>query len=389
MAKGENIYKRKDGRWEGRYKKGYDQNKKIRYGYCYGHSYREVKEKLCIAKADYTLHASSKSSVPAKKNFGMYCMQWMKMHESRLKKSTLVKYNFMLEKHIKPVLGSYPVNELTSDKIAEFSEELSKKKQLSEKTVRDVLIFVHEITVYIQQDTGTLFPIAISYPRLEHKELRILSVEEQQCLIQYLLQDTDVYKFSVLLALFTGLRIGEVCALQWKHISSESGLLSVKQTVQRIKNLDSSSENRTILLLSTPKTASSVRTIPIMEGLLTLTETFRPENPDAFILTGSDHLADPRKLQRRLKKYTAVLGLQNVHFHTLRHTFATRCIESGCDTKTLSDILGHSDISTTMNRYVHPSMDFKRQNIIRLEQSGFFPSSCASSEMSSASGISR
>lgn len=380
MARGENIYKRKDGRWEGRYKKGYDQAKKIRYGYCYGHSYREVKEKVCKARTDYILCASSKEKADTRKPFETYCMQWIKINESRLKKSTLVKYDSILEKYIRPALGDYFAEELTSDKIADFSNELLHEKKLSEKTVRDILTFLHEIIVYIQQDSGKSLSLSITYPKIKQKELRVLSIEEQRDFIQYLLLDMDIYKFSVLLALFTGLRIGEICALQWKHISLESKVLTVKQTVQRIKNLDDRSENKTTLLLGTPKTISSIRTIPLMDKLMPFFNLFKQDDPDSFFVTGNHHFTDPRKLQRKLKKYTTALDLKDVHFHTLRHTFATRCIEAGCDTKTLSEMLGHSNISTTMNRYVHPSLDFKRKNMEKLEQSGFFPSSDAPSK---------
>lgn len=376
MTKGENIYKRKDGRWEGRYKKGYDKNHKIKYGYCYGHSYRETKEKLNRAKAELLLNSPQTSKDVYKKNFDEYCIQWIKINENRLKKSTLVKYQSMLEKHIKPQLGGYSLEDLNSDVIAEFSNDLLYQQHLSAKTVRDILTFVHKIMVYIQADIKDKLPfITISYPKIERKELKVLSPEEQQILIQYLLRDFDIYKFSVLLALLTGLRIGEICALQWKDVSIESGLVTVRQTVQRMKTLDDSPVKRTALQLGTPKTLSSFRTIPITKGLGELFQIFWIEDGEAFVTTGKRQPMDPRKLQRKLKKYTGELGLQDIHFHTLRHTFATRCIEFGCDMKSLSEMLGHSNISTTMNRYVHPSMEFKRENIAKLEQAGFFPPS--------------
>ena len=376
MVKGENIYKRKDGRWEGRYKKGYDKNRKIQYGYCYGHSYRETKEKLDRAKAEFMLNPPSASKDISKKDFADYCSQWMKINESRLKKSTLAKYNSMLEKHITPQLGGCRLGELDSDRIAGFSNDLLYRKHLSVKTVRDILTFVHKIIVSIQADTkNNLSFIMIPYPKMERKELRVLSTEEQQLLIQYLLNDFDIYKFSVLLALFTGLRIGEICALRWENVSMDSGLLTVKHTVQRIKNPDRKSGQKTILQLGTPKTSASARTIPLTEGLVGLFRIFQTDDPEAFLLTGNRQIIDPRKLQRRLQKYTKELGLQGVHFHTLRHTYATRCLEYGCDTKILSEMLGHANISTTLNRYVHPSMDFKRENIGRLERAGFFPPS--------------
>ena len=374
MAKGENIYKRKDGRWEGRYRKGYDSNRKIKYGYCYGHSYKEAKEKLDQAKAEILLNRNTTSKDIYRKNFAEYCIQWLMINESRLKDSTLAKYYSMLEKHIKPLLGKYTPSELDSSVIAEFSSHLLCQKHLSAKTVRDILTFVHKIIVFIQADTRYDLPsFIISYPKPERKDLRVLSRKEQQFFIQYLLTDLDLYKFCVLLALFTGLRIGEICALQWKHISIEAGLLTVKQTVQRIKNPDRQSAKKTMLLLGTPKTASSERTIPVTNGLNELFKIFKTDDPECFVATGTHQFLEPRNLQRRLKKYATELHLSDIHFHTLRHTFATRCIECGCDIKILSEMLGHSNISTTLNRYVHPSLDFKRENMIKLEQAGIFP----------------
>ena len=137
----------------------------------------------------------------------------------------------------------------------------------------------------------------------------------------------------------------------------------------------------TILQMESPKTLFSYRTIPITDNLAELFKKFLIHEPEAFVLTGKSQFMEPRKLQRKLKMYMDELHLRDVHFHTLRHTFATRCIELGCDTKTLSEILGHSSVSITMNRYVHPSLEHKRKNITKLEQAGFFPPSLKPSEL--------
>lgn len=382
MAKGENIYKRKDGRWEGRYKKGYDQRGKIRYGYCYGHSYREVKEKVLMIRLK-TFSGFTESHSKGKTNFGTYCEQWMHMKQQSLKKSTIAKYQFMLEKHILPALGNYTVERITSEVLETFSYDLLYQKKLAPKTVRDILTVVHEILGFIRKDSGSALPaIVISYPKVERRELRVLSGKEQQQLTDYLLDHTDSYKFAVLLSLLTGLRIGEICGLRWEDISLETNVLTVIHTVQRIKNPDPVSSPRTILILGTPKTPTSKRTIPFTDGLAELFGMFYQGVPDTFILTGTGHFMEPRTLQRKLKKYTRELGMQDVHFHTLRHTFATRCVELGCDIKTLSELLGHANISITMNRYVHPSLELKRKNMGKLEQAGFLPSSPAPSQSS-------
>ena len=382
MAKGENIYKRKDGRWEGRYKKGYDQMGKIRYGYCYGHSYREVKEKIVLLRSE-GLSCSAENTLKGKTTFGTYCEQWLHMKQKSLKKSTIAKYRFVLEKHIQPALGNTTVEAITSEVLEAFSYDLLYQKRLAAKTVRDILTVVHEILGFIRKDSDNALPaIAISYPKVERTELRVLSGKEQQQLTDYLLDHTDRYKFAVLLSLLTGLRIGEICGLRWKDISLKTNVLTVTHTVQRIKNPDPVSVPRTVLTFGTPKTPTSKRTIPFTDGLAELFRMFYQGSPNTFVLTGTEHFMEPRALQRKLKKYTRELGMQDVHFHTLRHTFATRCVELGCDIKTLSELLGHANITITMNRYVHPSLELKRKNMDKLEQAGFLPPSPAPSKNS-------
>ena len=321
-----------------------------------------------IKKEDIYKHLKKLDSKEKMKHtFSDYCDLWMENNMPKLKPSSISKYNSMLDKHILPFFKNYKIQEMNTSLINEFSNTLLYKEKLSVKTTRDILILLHEIIIYIQNKTGYNFSIEILYPKAERKELRVLSLQEQKDFIQFLQEDIDLYKISILLTLFTGLRIGEICGLQWKHISFETKTLQIRQTVQRIKNMDPTSNQKTTLAIGSPKTFSSIRTIPLTDKLLSLLEPFKNEDSEIFIMTGTLHPMDPRKLQRKLNSYMKELNIEGVHFHTLRHTFATRYIELGCDTKTLSEILGHSNISITMNRYVHPSLDFKRKNIEKLE----------------------
>lgn len=300
------------------------------------------------------------------------CDQWLKKRSDYLKPSTIIKYRNTIEKYIKPRLGALYIEELQTERIHQFSNQLLHQNGLSAKTVRDILILLHAILENTCQQTFIQFSMPdIVYPKSAPTELRVLTNTEQQQLVHYLNLDMDIYKFSVLLALATGLRIGEICALRWKNISTTSSLLQVRYTVQRIQNLSLSSSKKTSVQLGTPKTYSSIRTIPLTESIRKLCLRFDNGLPETFVLTGTEHFAEPRVLQRKLKLYTDACHLENVHFHTLRHTFATRCVEVGCDVKTLSEILGHSNIAMTMNRYVHPSLELKRQNLQKLDQAGF------------------
>ena len=301
-----------------------------------------------------------------------YCSQWLEQNKNLWKPSTVAKYDSMIEKHIKPRLGQYLIQEIASEQIACFSYELLYYQQLSVKTVRDILSLLHKIIKDISKDRNLQSePVTMIYPKMASSELRVLTEQEQLRLMQYLNQNLDVYKYAVLLALTTGMRVGEICGLNWKNISLDSGLLKVTQTVQRIRNLDKNAPQKTILQVGPPKTSSSCRTIPFTAGMLERIQQFQVPDKEAYLLTGTNQYAEPRTLQRKLKQYTDELHLQDVHFHTLRHTFATRCVEVGCDIKTLSEILGHASISMTMNRYVHPSIACKKKNMEKLNQAGF------------------
>lgn len=207
----------------------------------------------------------------------------------------------------------------------------------------------------------------IIYPKEGKRVVRVLNRKEEEELIRFLMKGMDLCRFGVYMAMRTGVRIGELCALRWRDISFETDTIFIRHTVQRIRSGEEAAGAKTKLLLGPPKSDSSDRTIPLMPDLEALCRVFYPKNPDHFVLTGTGRCMDPRKLQRRLKKYTEECGLEGIHFHTLRHTFATRCVEAGFDVKTLSEILGHADIGITMNQYVHPDMDSKRANMSRLK----------------------
>lgn len=300
--------------------------------------------------------------------FSLFCDQWLAENAHSWKAASTVKYSTILNKHIKPALGSCPVQEITSGQVRSFSEKLM--LHLSAKSVRDILTVLHQVLNYAARYIP-LDPVEISYPRLAARELRVLDRKEQLRLTGYLNQNLDLYKFATLLSLSTGLRIGEVCALRGTDFSIETGTVTVRHTVQRLKTPSTASPQKTSLCLGTPKTSHSLRTIPLSGDLLNFYDQLMDFSPEFFLLTKASRPADPRTLQRRFQKYAAACDIKNVHFHTLRHTFATRCVEVGCDIKTLSEILGHSNITMTMSRYVHPSLEFKRQNLMKLDAAGF------------------
>lgn len=370
MAKGENIFKRKDGRWEARYIKGHELSGKIKYGFCYGKTYREAKEKVTQAKAALV---SGKPVPPSgcRHRFAYFCEEWFESRKSRFKESTQVKYRTILDKHILPQLGSCFPSALNEGLIEQFTAELLFEEELAPKTVKDILVVLRSIFNYAAKRFPNTIPkVEITYPKEIKKEMRVLTREEQTRLIFYLVDHMDACKFGVLLALLTGIRIGELCALQWKNISLQDNTIKITSTMQRLKDMDANGTAKTKVVIGKPKSDTSIRTIPISDCMAEICRKMDPKHGDAFVLTGTSHYMEPRTLQYRMERYTESCGLQDIHFHTLRHTFATRCVEVGFEIKSLSEILGHANTMITLERYVHSSMELKRENMNKLTAAG-------------------
>lgn len=358
--KGENIYKRKDHRWEARYIRERNPDGSIRYGYCYGKTYREAKQKLVDAQSLPTPPRQSRQLLTH------FCDGWLLLRRDRVKESTFVKYQGILRRYIQPGLGHCPVSELTGNRIEQFSHGLLHHNGLSPKTVRDILTVLHSILRYVgTQCPGTQDQIL--YPHSVHREIRVLTRQEQQILLRHLGEQRDPCCFGVLLTMMTGIRIGELCALRWKDISLELGTVRIGATMQRIRDLNAEGSQKTKVVVTPPKSGNSFRLIPLTAQAQALCREYRCEDPEAYVLTASrDEYMEPRALQYRFQKYVTACGLEGVHFHTLRHTFATRCVEADFEIKTLSEILGHASPRITLERYVHSSMELKRENMRKL-----------------------
>ena len=368
--KGENIYKRKDGRWEGRYIKGYDSNNKAIYGYVYAKSYREVKNKMISFKRDiqngHFQTAQLKEEIVLLQDI---TNEWLTDIRCQIKDSTYIKYRNMIQSYIIP--ENYPINNLTIECLNSFFSELLQNggqnhQGLSAKTVADVLSLVRNMFRYAKAK-GVDVPCDAREIIIKQnaREFRIFSIHEQEKLCQYLCTHLSLKNIGILLCLYTGLRIGEICALQWKDISFIENTIYVHQTMQRLQ-VENAAKQRTKLMLTTPKSPCSIRVIPIPEDIVNLLKNTIHEKQGYMLTCQEDYCIEPRTLQNHFKRILKETGIKETNFHTLRHTFATRCVEARFDIKSLSEILGHSSVNITMNRYVHPTMELKRQNMQRL-----------------------
>lgn len=353
--RGEAIYHRKDGLWEARYVKEVDLTGKKKYGSVYGHSYREAKQKRQIAMDQIVLYQKVQPS--RRTTVSDLAQEWLLINKQRLKVSSYQRYEGFLKNHIIPHIGNTSVIYLTTANIHRFALERL-EFGLAPQSVNSVLVVLHSILQYGHRQYNLPVP-EIIYLSCQRKEMRVLSQDEQNRLTAYLLDNLDICKLAVLVALYTGLRIGELCGLQWDDIGIDS--IKVRRTVQRLKNADGTA---TELVVGPPKTDTSLREIPVPSFLMDIISTFRKNATSTYFLSLSDgSLLEPRNLQYKFQKYLKNAGVDKANFHALRHTFATRCVESGFEIKSLSEILGHSNVQTTLNRYVHSSFALKKTNM--------------------------
>lgn len=365
--KGENIYKRKDGRWEGRYIKGYTDGK-ARYGAVYARSYRDVKKKLEEAKKSW----DDKQNLDRAGTMTDVVSRWLSDMSGTLKVSSLNKYDDLLRCYILPEFGESEFSEITNQNLIDFAGMLLanggvKQQGLAPSTVAEVMSTMNSIRIYaLRREQAVSFSTECVSIKREQKEIRVFSLEEQSCLLDYLLENIDPTALGIVLCFFTGIRVGELCALTWDGFSIPEKKMHVHKTMQRIR-VDGLEKRKTAVRILEPKSACSIRTIPLPDAMIGLLEEFY--TPGAFFLTcDKERFVEPRTMQNRFKAALSCCGISDANFHAIRHTFATRCIEKGFDVKSLSEILGHASVSITMNRYVHPTMALKSENMNRLSE---------------------
>ena len=369
--RGENIYKRKDGRWEGRYIKYHDVRGKAKYGYVYGKTYSDVKQMLKKNQVQTVI-----SGEAPKKVLSVYeniLVSWLESQRLSIKESTYARYYQIVYTHLIPDIGRVKIEQLSTKLIEKYVAQLIESGRLdgngglSAKTVGDILTIIKSTVDYAKYNN---YPLQCNLDKVnikqQNEEMRVLSVEEQQKLTVILLEDTDLIKFGVLLSLYTGIRIGEVCALKWGNLSIDDGVLSVKETMQRIKDTSNHCISKTKILITEPKSKCSIRDIPLPSFIISIARGFQSGN-NAYVLTGEkNRYIEPRTMQNHFKSLLRASQINDANYHALRHTFATRCIEVGFELKTLSEILGHSNVNITLNRYVHSSLDLKKENMSKL-----------------------
>ena len=285
--------------------------------------------------------------------------------------SSVSAYMLTVKNIILPILGEYEL-EAVSSKDAELLKQVCENKGLSKKTIQDVIICLKNIlkvaSILEIAETKAISVLWGTGNNETKKQVEAYNKDQVRKLVASL-EDTPSFKnLGLLITIYSGMRIGEVCALQWKDIDLEEKVIRVNKSIQRIyTEEDTTGKMKTELLISTPKTKSSQREIPIVPKLFKMMKDFAKIcRPDYFVCSGTTTPIEPRTYRSYYKKKIEEIGLPHLKFHGLRHTFATQLIASKADVKTVSAILGHSDITTTLNTYVHPSRDDKRNALSKL-----------------------
>lgn len=363
--KGESIFKRQDGRWEARYIHHYENDKAI-YRYLYGKTYSEAKHKRIIEQNLNIKQMKKKANM----SFGEVAEEWLETTRNSVKESTYTRYVRIVQKHLVPRLSYKSVMAIEASDINRIINEMlnSSSNPLSPKTVVDIICVFKSIAKYGKAKKYFYIDLdLIKYPPKDKKMVKVLDRHTIIKLEKSLVSSEEVMSVGIIFALYSGVRIGELCGIKWEDIDLKNLTVTINRTIERIADL-SPSVNKTKVIINTPKTDSSRRVIPIPKFLKKVLQK-HSKNGNCYFLTGTEKYIEPHSCYIKYKKILSDNNIDHYSFHALRHTFATRCVEAGVDIKSLSEMLGHSSINTTLSVYVHPSLEQKRLQLEKVKPS--------------------
>lgn len=368
MRKGPNVYKRKDGRWEARIPIGKTDGK-LQYKSLYAKTYRQALQRKKEYEMQIVASPVTPKFVPESKpetelthvyTFREATVEWLRNNSADWKQSTLAKYENYLDCYILPVWGDKAITDIDQHDYQELINNL--KETLSTSSVYTINTILR--SCLSQHPDCFTIPQNCTHRKDVVKPIEILTANEIQTLVDGCSANMDNTSLGIMIALFSGVRIGELCALQWADIDLQEEIIHIRRTVQRLQISNNNKSNqKTELVFGLPKNKKT-RIIPIHPRLLQLlTFNYRMHKESDFVLSGNKQLVEPRTFSYRFKQFCQKNNLRVIKFHTVRHTFATKCIESGMDVKVLSEVLGHSSVKITMDRYVHPTLEYKKSQI--------------------------
>lgn len=383
------VSQRKDGIWMAKADTGIDlltgKRKRItRYGKTEGEAYDKLQEALSqlrtgtyVEQRDITV--------------GMWFPNWLnKYAKNKVKQSTYNNYRSYIDKRIVPTLGHIKLLDLSVDILQRFLNDqyahgnLKTGGALSEKTIHNIYLMMHEAMAQAVKNELVMKNNleSVVLPKVQHVEMRVLTKQENNALLKATIKSTERYALGVLLALKTGMRIGEICGLRWKDIDVWDRVIHIRQTLQRQEVMEHrDGQPKTEIIIGEPKSEKSRRDIPLPESLIpflkaqkkaqkenALTAEDAYQNKGYVLMNELGCYIEPRTLQDTFRRLLKDADIEDANFHALRHTYATRAVEQGMDIKTLSELLGHADVSTTMNRYAHSLDKHKRKMVDMMDR---------------------
>lgn len=343
-------------------------NGKIRYASVYGKSYHEVKNKLETALREQPVNRFGPLKRLTLREAGK---MWLEDEKAGLKPSSIFRYQFLLDKHIYPAFGEMKIDQITPEMILAFTEEKKNakvnggEKLLSQSYISNILVVLMDLYAYAVRE-GLCAPLTckISKPAGKKQKHRILSEKEIKKLIAFLSKEQTPVATGILITLYTGMRIGEICALQWKDVNPDDGVIIIRKTVQRVRKGEGI--NGSYLRLDAPKTECSMREVPVHPKLAQKLRSRKNADGELYVLTEAKQFMNPATYEYQYHKIMQRAGFADVRYHNLRHSFTTACVEGKMDIKTLSEILGHAKVNTTLDVYTHPTIGMKQKEISKI-----------------------
>ncbi|QCX33507.1 site-specific integrase [Caloramator sp. E03] len=369
------IYRRPNGLWCAQITLGRDEMGKLKRMTFYGKTRQEVSEKINKALTSYSAGILVE---PSQITLGNWLNTWLfEYKKNSLRPSTLQSYEYLIRYHINPALGHYKLKELRSEHIQLcYNEKL--KEGLSPKTIRNLHNVINAALKQAVKNNLITRNVTetTSLPKYKKKEIKVLTLEEQDKFIKAL--EGERLKAAFILALSTGLRQGELLALTWDNIDFKEGTLTVKKSLKRVKNFDKSIKKNTVLIFQEPKTSSGIRIVPIPPSVIEELKEHRKAQLQEKLKAGevyednnlvfASELGRPIEHSHLLRVFYRITEKANIdiNFHALRHTYATRLLETNEHPKVVQEILGHKDITTTLNIYSHVMPEVKKAAAMKI-----------------------
>ncbi|MDF3006005.1 MAG: site-specific integrase [Oscillospiraceae bacterium] len=355
--RGENIYKRKDGRWEGRILLSDG-----KYRYFYAKAYRELKEKMKNYREEDLSSLQTQTDMAE-----TICAQFLSWIEGdirhQIKPSTYENYQYCVQKYIIPFFAETKESQITTASAAQFTSYIKCNETISESYKRKILTIFKTALKKILNDSPDIASIidAVKLPKIKGNEVQVFTTREQQLIEYAALNSENRRALGLILCFYSGIRLGELCGLKWSDFDWDAGTMSIMRTVTRAKNFEQEG-NKTALHIGTPKSRTSIRKIPLPAFILQQAKALGldQKREGYFVLSDNVEPLDPRSYQKLFQRVLIQAGIKARKFHAIRHTFATRALELGVDIKTLSELLGHSNVSITLNIYAHSLLEQKK-----------------------------